>query len=623
MTRLLASIVLLPVAILWGGNDSSAQFLSETGTSGSLSTNATHEAASSECTMVPYGEGRVPGDLSRYPNEEELIRAAFQQAFDVTVPEPAFAPSLYQDWSVTRWTSTVYLDSTLRRLNVFADGRYYAATRRVLRPEGAIRTIGIAIDHGNTNIAQIHETLWVEAQTQVNDAYRAMAEQTGLPSPVVSFQFTNILVDADEIADPDNFAAVSAFLESRGFSGDDYDVAIVFDLDAQNPGEDPADSECRFVYASWILEGEDSAVIDQEKALALINTAYGQGVAQLWGWEPEWSPHNYSFPRVPWSQDWIDPALLGWEDTDGDGVLEILDATPYGLTLPPAPLPVGPEDGAQEIPIEAALSWEPVQGADRYHVQVARNDFSTSQYENPSVRGTRIEAELLSWQTRYSWRVRAEVNDEYGFWSEVRTFTTVARGNSAPYVYAPVEDFTLPVGSSDERYLMFADDDWDLLTYTVGSSNEEVVTAEIRTYSQTFEKKLMTTAISEGSVTVRVTATDPFGASATHSFGVYAVASVAAERAGTDLPTAFALNQNYPNPFNPTTTITFDLPHQSTITLTVFDVLGKEAAVLASGDYPAGQFQTVWDAKDFPSGIYLYRLDAGAYQETRKLVLQR
>jgi|GEM_PF-2793155 len=89
------------------------------------------------------------------------------------------------------------------------------------------------------------------------------------------------------------------------------------------------------------------------------------------------------------------------------------------------------------------------------------------------------------------------------------------------------------------------------------------------------------------------------------------------------LPVEFALEQNYPNPFNPTTTITFHLPSSSLVTLKVFNTAGQEIASLVDRQLPAGDHRTEWNASGVPSGIYFYRIQAGAYSETKKLVVMR
>ncbi len=89
------------------------------------------------------------------------------------------------------------------------------------------------------------------------------------------------------------------------------------------------------------------------------------------------------------------------------------------------------------------------------------------------------------------------------------------------------------------------------------------------------------------------------------------------------VPQSLALYQNYPNPFNPTTNISFSIPTQSFISLKVFDILGREFATIVSEIMPAGTYTKQWNAANMSSGIYFYRLQAGKYDETKKLVLIR
>jgi hypothetical protein len=90
-----------------------------------------------------------------------------------------------------------------------------------------------------------------------------------------------------------------------------------------------------------------------------------------------------------------------------------------------------------------------------------------------------------------------------------------------------------------------------------------------------------------------------------------------------EIPTEFCLSQNYPNPFNPTTIIEFDLPKSSEVSLKIYNILGKEIATLVSDRLSAGSYSYEWDASNLTSGVYLYRLQAGNYVDTRKMVLMR
>lgn len=90
-----------------------------------------------------------------------------------------------------------------------------------------------------------------------------------------------------------------------------------------------------------------------------------------------------------------------------------------------------------------------------------------------------------------------------------------------------------------------------------------------------------------------------------------------------DRPALFSLLQNYPNPFNPTTVIRGEWSADSKVRLVVYDLLGREVAVLADGRYPAGKYSFTFDAKGLASGVYFYRLQAGGFTATRAMVFVR
>jgi len=90
-----------------------------------------------------------------------------------------------------------------------------------------------------------------------------------------------------------------------------------------------------------------------------------------------------------------------------------------------------------------------------------------------------------------------------------------------------------------------------------------------------------------------------------------------------DIVTFLNLSTNYPNPFNPTTTIQFDLPRTSEVTLKVFNILGEEVATLVSDRLSAGSYSYEWNASNIASGVYLCRLETKGYVETKKMILMR
>jgi len=84
----------------------------------------------------------------------------------------------------------------------------------------------------------------------------------------------------------------------------------------------------------------------------------------------------------------------------------------------------------------------------------------------------------------------------------------------------------------------------------------------------------------------------------------------------------YLLLQNYPNPVNPTTTIKYQVPELSFVTLKVYDVLGNEVTTLVNEEIPAGSYDVEFDGSELTSGIYFYRLQIGSIIEAKKMVLR-
>ena len=81
------------------------------------------------------------------------------------------------------------------------------------------------------------------------------------------------------------------------------------------------------------------------------------------------------------------------------------------------------------------------------------------------------------------------------------------------------------------------------------------------------------------------------------------------------------MSQNYPNPFNPSTTIEYQIPKATFITIKIYDVLGKEVVTLVNEEMPAGIHEVNFESNDLTSGLYLYKISAGGFEQTRKMLL--
>lgn len=103
---------------------------------------------------------------------------------------------------------------------------------------------------------------------------------------------------------------------------------------------------------------------------------------------------------------------------------------------------------------------------------------------------------------------------------------------------------------------------------------------------------------------------------------LYPPTGVEAQGTG-QIPSTFSLSQNYPNPFNPRTTIGFQIPRYGFVSLKVYDVLGREVAMLTNQEMKPGTYERMFDGTGIPSGVYFYRLSTTSFVQTRKLVLLR
>lgn len=99
--------------------------------------------------------------------------------------------------------------------------------------------------------------------------------------------------------------------------------------------------------------------------------------------------------------------------------------------------------------------------------------------------------------------------------------------------------------------------------------------------------------------------------------------SSAVEQFDNSTPSGYTLDQNYPNPFNPSTTIRFSVPNSELVSLNVYNSIGEKVAELVNQDLPAGNYSVDWNAENISSGVYFYKLKAGSFIETKKMILLR
>jgi hypothetical protein len=162
----------------------------------------------------------------------------------------------------------------------------------------------------------------------------------------------------------------------------------------------------------------------------------------------------------------------------------------------------------------------------------------------------------------------------------------------------------------------------DVVTYTLRYGTDPTLTSATSVAGLNDTTHTLTDSLSDGiNYYWRVIATDNGGMSSMSSIRQFSTdISTDVPDNGTGLPRSFALYQNYPNPFNPVTIIAFDLPRAADYALTVYDI-SRRKVFEYGGSARAGRVELEWDGSGQGSGVYLYRLTAGQFVSSRKMLL--
>lgn len=288
------------------------------------------------------------------------------------------------------------------------------------------------------------------------------------------------------------------------------------------------------------------------------------------------------------------------------------------------------------------LSFNPVVGAQYYDVQVSKStNFGPDQTydvcypdcgsvmkvtsaESNTITfttfNTSVVASGLKAATQYYWRARAAAMNGVvkGAWSDLRSFITVAAPN-APVLVGPNNNATGIPAAAELSWLATP----NATNYNVQVSlnpNFDVNIVDANTGSLSY----VTPALSGGPVFYwRVKATGIGGESVWSEVRKFTRAAlVSIDDDDTGIPTEYVLEQNYPNPFNPSTTISFRLPESADVTLQVFNLHGQVVGtIMQNVTKNAGNHTVSFDASNLSSGVYIYRIVAGSFTASQKMVL--
>ncbi len=387
----------------------------------------------------------------------------------------------------------------------------------------------------------------------------------------------------------------------------------------------------------YLVENEE-----QQGKTYLGSVSYSDGDATSWALGSVEPAFGTSIP---------DDATIVATATDSDGntsqFSEVVQIAEPEEPVVPEPVALeSPEAGAREVDDNTVYCWGSNEHASAgYEIQVDENE----EFEDPVVSERVDESGCHTFGERdyaqtYYWRVRALTDDTEGEWSEVWSYTTIA--NIEPFaLVAPADETDLTVeGDEDQEvvieweeagsvasneltydWTLAGDSDLDDVLLESKSDNDGEDTQLTLTIGQ-LQDFLMDQGLAEGeSITAYWNVTASAGDTARHAEETFSLTlGLPTETSADELaenPESFTLKQNYPNPFNPDTQIRYELPEEASVTLVVYNTLGQEVARLVNETQGPGEYEVSFDAGGLSSGTYIYRLQAGEFEQTRSMMM--
>jgi hypothetical protein len=294
------------------------------------------------------------------------------------------------------------------------------------------------------------------------------------------------------------------------------------------------------------------------------------------------------------------------------------------ITAPQSPLLAAPANGAVNQRDTTILRWNYADGAGAYAVQVSVDSTFSSSFVliKNDVADTAIAVTVGIGQQKYFWRTMAANSAGQSGFSQVFSYRTgfpqavVLAQPAASSSGNPVSPLLkwFKQNSASSYRVQFAKGVIGPATILFDSSGITDTTLQIY-YLLNGEAYFW-----------RVRAVNQFGSGEWSSQWGFRVMPALAERESMNIPEEFALGQNFPNPFNPDTRIQFSVATTRNVKLSVFDLLGNEIRELTDDTYSPGEYSIGWDGRNnllehVPSGIYICRMNAGNFVQTRKLSL--
>ncbi len=280
------------------------------------------------------------------------------------------------------------------------------------------------------------------------------------------------------------------------------------------------------------------------------------------------------------------------------------------VQVPNSPILLSPVSNMIKSNINATFVWSKIRNAAKYNFQLSSNSqFSTIIQSDSTLTDTTLSAKGLFEGQKYYWRIQTMNIAGTSPWSETRNFTTIISTPSNLKVEMTAQK-ELKLQWSDNS----ANEDGYLIERKKSTNQNYSILDSVKNGTPVYYDK----TIEQGQTyNYRVAAFTIYAKSDYSNEATIIVTGVKNDK----LPTEFSLSQNFPNPFNPATKIKFALPQSSQTKLTIYDVLGRAVQTLINQELKAGYHEINFNANDMAGGIYFYRIKAGNFTETKKLIL--
>ncbi len=265
------------------------------------------------------------------------------------------------------------------------------------------------------------------------------------------------------------------------------------------------------------------------------------------------------------------------------------------------------------------LRWSGVSASSGYVCQLSTSPrFSSLVFSSDSTADTMLAVFSLQNLRKYYWKVLAYNQGGASAFSAIDSFATIISAPSRPHLLSPFQSAHVTRRVTLTWNASFTATDYSV---QVSSDNAFRTTVVDTTVADTSVQLSIILQPSTGYFW-RVASSNPGGMSGYSAVGSFTTGTgILAIEAPNGIPKTFALYQNYPNPFNPTTTIQYDVPKSSHVSIKVYDVTGREVATLVDERQAAGNYSAVFNGSRFASGMYFLRMVAGNYVRTVKMMM--